>query len=44
MRDALAAPRLPLLAMGALSVVVLVAADRLWIRTGSGTGADQPGA
>jgi hypothetical protein len=40
--DALAALRVPLLAMGALSVAVLVGADRLWIRAGSGTGTDQP--
>jgi hypothetical protein len=40
--DALAAPQVPLLAMGAIGLVVLVAADRLWIRSGSGTAADQP--
>jgi Na+-transporting NADH:ubiquinone oxidoreductase subunit NqrB len=35
--DALSAPRVPLLAMGAASVAILVAADRLWIGGRSAT-------
>jgi hypothetical protein len=40
--DALAAPRVPLLAMGALGLAVLGAVDTAWIGRGSGRAAERP--